>query len=75
MTQSIVVELNIDRERYLQYYRNGRETQVLAVASDGRRVRFPARILQPFVLHQGVHGRFRIDFDDQGRFRHIVQLR
>lgn len=75
MTQRIEVELDIGRDEYLHYYRGVGDIQVLATARDGRRVRFPARILQPFVLHDGVRGLFRIEFDQGGRFQRIVQVR
>jgi hypothetical protein len=37
-------------------------------------VQFPAGILQPFVLNDGVHGRFVVFFDAQGRFQSIERL-
>ncbi|NVK41984.1 MAG: DUF2835 domain-containing protein [Oceanospirillaceae bacterium] len=75
MTQHIELELHIAPEEYLKYYRGAADPQVLATARDGRRVRFPARILQPFVLHDGVRGLFRIEFDAAGRFQRIVRVR
>ena len=47
---------------------------VVAYALDGRRIQFPARILQPFVQHQGVSGYFRITFNQQGKFQSIARL-
>ncbi len=67
-------ELAISREEYLRHYQSQGRLQVTVIALDGRRVRFPAGILQPFVLHEGVHGRFVIHFDIQGRFRSIARV-
>lgn len=74
MNQKIEVELNISRDEYLRYYRSAGALDVVVTARDGRRVRFPARILQPFVLHDGVRGRFRIHFDARGRFLKIERM-
>ncbi|MEJ2064623.1 MAG: DUF2835 family protein [Reinekea sp.] len=35
---------------------------------------FPSRILQPFVTRQGIHGTFRIYFDQYHKFQRIEQL-
>ncbi len=69
----IDVELHISADNYLKLYQ-GVAKDVLAQASDGRKVRFPAQILRPFLLHEGIHGRFRILFDQQGRYQKIEKL-
>ena len=71
--QSLVVNLNIPADEYLRMYQ-GEVQDVLAYAVDGRRVRFPARILQRFVSREGVYGRFQIKFDKSGRFLKIARL-
>ena len=65
--QVIDVGLSISAEEYLLMYK-GVARNVLATAYDGRRVRFPAKILQPFVTRQGIQGRFSIRFSEDGRF-------
>lgn len=72
MAASIEVVLAISAEEFLALYQ-GAARDVVAIATDGRRVRFPARILQPFVTHQGVHGRFVILFDKDNRFAGITR--
>lgn len=71
--KQVVVDLNIPEEEYLRVYRGSART-VLAYSIDGRRVSLPANILQPFISHTGVQGRFRIRFDAQGRFSSIEKL-
>lgn len=73
MSQAIEVYLNINAKKYLLLYK-GVARNVLATSVDGRSVRFPAKILQPFVTRSGVNGRFLIHFSDDGRFSHIQQL-
>ena len=63
---AVEVELRIGADEYLKRYRVP-GAQVLVQSSDGRRVQFPATILQRFVTHAGVTGRFVIRFDDGGK--------
>lgn len=73
MTQTIEVSLSIPADEYVALYQ-GSVRDVVARARDGRTVRFPARILQPYVTHEGVHGRFMIRFDASNRFAGISRL-
>lgn len=59
--------LDITPERYLSYYQ-GRVSQVVATGKDGRRIQFPAQHLRPFVMHEGIHGYFELEFDAGHRF-------
>lgn len=63
----IIVRLSIDADEYLRVYQ-GVAQEVIAISEDGRRVRFPAAILRPFVTHDGISGRFAIEFDEAGKF-------
>lgn len=71
--QILIIELNISADDYLRYY-SGQIKSVNATAMDGRRVQFPASILQKVVTHMGVHGRFAIEFDSAGRFQSIHRV-
>lgn len=68
--QTLEVRLNISAREYLLLYK-GVARNVSALATDGRRVRFPASILQRFVTREGIYGLFVITFDQQGRFKAI----
>jgi len=59
--------LDISPEQYLRYYQ-GAASQVVAMGYDGRRIRFPASRLRPFVTHDGVRGEFELEFDAQNKF-------
>ena len=39
-----------------------------AMTDQGKRVRFPAGHLRPYITHQGIRGRFRLSYSDQGKF-------
>jgi len=71
--RSMNFSLSISQQQYQQYY-SGKIKFVVVTADDGRRVKFPADILQKLVTREGVHGRFRIDFDEQHKFKRIVRL-
>lgn len=70
---SVDIQLNISAQDYLYYYQQ-QGINVVARALDGRKIQFPARILQPFVQHHGVSGVFRIVFNADGKFQAIHRL-
>lgn len=69
----VVVNLAISADQYLAYYQ-GAVKEVVAPSIDGRTIRFPCTILQPFVTHNGIHGRFAISFDRNNKFKEIRRL-
>ena len=70
---SIVVELKIYPEEFQRLY-EGVAKDVHARTADGRRVRFPANILRPYVTHLGITGTFAIYFNDENRFHRIEKI-
>jgi len=68
--QTVTVRLNISPERFQAYYQ-GVVEYVVATASDGRTVKFPARVLRTFLTYQGVQGTFEITFDANLKFQAI----
>ncbi|QSP94139.1 DUF2835 domain-containing protein [Marinobacter salinisoli] len=71
--QQIDVDLSIGPDEWIKLYQ-GAAQDVHTRARDGRLVRFPARILSRFALHDGVQGSFRILFDEQGKFQSVQRL-
>lgn len=69
----VTVSIAISAQDYLAHYQ-GAVKEVVARCSDGRNIRFPSTILQPFVSHSGIYGRFVIRFDDANKFQHIRKL-
>jgi len=66
--------LVIPPERFESWYR-GRAREVITRSRDGRTLRFPARVLQPFVTHEGIRGTFEIEFDHRNRFVGIRRIK
>lgn len=71
--KAVVVSLSISAEKYKLMYQ-GVAQSVYTRTLDGRSVQFPAKILQPFLLRDGIKGVFRIAFDDQGKYQGIEKL-
>lgn len=67
------IDLDISADEFRLHYGHP-GVLVYARAVDGRSVCFPARLLQPFVTHGGVRGRFRIEYGADGRCREISRL-
>ncbi|MCG8315315.1 MAG: DUF2835 domain-containing protein [Pseudomonadales bacterium] len=72
--RSVQVSIHISKEEYLKWYQ-GSASSVMATTSQGKTVRFPASILQPFVTREGVSGTFSIIFDDNNKFKEIRRIR
>jgi hypothetical protein len=63
----LILDLHISAEKMLGYYR-GQVRTVRARATNGQTVQFPVSVLQKHVSTDGIHGRFRMEFDDQHKF-------
>ena len=59
--------LQISQQQYLQYYQ-GTANAVQVVSECGKRLKFPAVRLRPFLTHNGIQGRFRLTVDGNSRF-------
>ncbi len=68
------VSLTISSHKYLAYYKGVADT-VVTRAVDGRKVKFPARVLRPFLTHDGIDGEFVIRFNTHHKFIGIRKLR
>jgi len=66
----ILIDLTISAQDYLALYQ-GVAKDVVAKDHNGRTVRFPAKILRPFVTHNGISGSFRIEIDANHKFKKI----
>lgn len=66
--------LSIPAEEYLSYYK-GSARWVQVISSDGRRVRFPASALRPFVDEDGVDGTFEMMVDENHKLVKLRRLR
>jgi len=65
--------LGISSDEYLKYYQ-GNAKNVITTSIDGRNVQFPANILQPFLMHEGIYGLFSIRYDEKGKLIDIEKI-
>lgn len=65
--------VNLSAEAYLHYYQ-GSARAVIVMAEDGRRIQLPAGRLRPFLLKDGIHGRFEITLDENNKLTEIQRL-
>jgi hypothetical protein len=72
-SKTLIVDLHIPSEEYLRHYQ-GHVSQVSCTARDGRKVRFPSKILQKYVTHEGIRGTFAIHFDEHHKFVEIDKI-
>ena len=73
MSQSVTVDINISSDEFKKMY-EGSANMVSCVARDGRRIKFPAKILQPYLTHSGISGSFLISFDANMKFQSVDRL-
>ena len=70
----LIVDITITATEYLKYYQTP-SAVVSTLGSDGRRVRFPANILQPFVTHHGISGRLSLNLTNGQNFSRLQGCR
>ncbi len=73
LRQRYIVDLEISAKAMLRYY-SGAACAVVAHARGGKRVRFPAEILRPFVGHAGVRGTFALSVDKNHKLQRIERI-
>ena len=70
----LIVDLNLSSERFLAVYQ-GRARRVVAHCSDGRKVSLLAQHLRPFLTHEGIYGRFVLEYEESsGKLQSLRRL-
>ncbi|GHC25698.1 hypothetical protein GCM10010082_18340 [Kushneria pakistanensis] len=70
---SIDITLNLSAEQCRAHYA-GAADSIRTRTLDGRSVLLPSRVLHHIIGRDGVHGTWRVTFDDNGRFVSIRPL-
>ncbi len=70
----LIVDIAISRDEYLKWYQ-GAARSIVTHSRDGRKVRFPAQSLRPYVTHGGIQGTFAIYFDENNKLQGVEKLR
>jgi len=74
MNQLIRFSLQLSYDQYLQVYQ-GAAKNISVVATDGRRIAFPARNVQSFLTRKGINGYFEMELTAENKFICIKKLR
>lgn len=61
-----VLNLFLSADEYMRFYQ-GAARNVVATATSGQRVQFPANLLRPFVTRDGVSGLFVLEVDENNK--------
>ncbi|MDD3801699.1 MAG: DUF2835 domain-containing protein [Desulfuromonas thiophila] len=70
---ALTFELHLNTQQFLRYYQ-GQASQVVVICSNGQRLRLPAANLRYFLRQDGIHGWFRIHFDDNHKLIRLERL-
>jgi len=73
MDNVFYIQLDISTTEFQDYYANNVKN-VIAISNDGRKVQFPANILQKFVSHSGIQGLFKLTVDSQSKFQSMIKV-
>jgi len=65
--------LAISAEDYIRYYR-GSARHVVVKTDQGKTLKFPANLLQKHVTHDGIHGRFQLEFDQNNKVKALQKI-
>lgn len=73
MDNIFYIHLDISTTEFHDYYSNNINS-VITKSHDGRKIQFPANILQPFVSHTGIQGVFKLIVDKNSKFKSISKI-
>ena len=69
----LIIDLDLSAEKMLAYYR-GEVRSVRVRATNGQTVQFPVSVLQKHIAADGIHGRYRMEFDNQNKFVRLERI-
>ena len=67
------IQLDISTTDFHRYY-SQKINSVITTSHTGQKVQFPANVLQPFISHAGVQGRFKLVVDQNSKFKSIDRV-
>ena len=73
MDNIFYIHLDISTKEFQHYYANN-VNSVIAMSDNGKKIQFPANILQEFVSHSGVQGQFKLTIDSDSKLKSIDKI-
>ena len=65
--------LSLSSEKYMKYYK-GQASSIQVHSIDNKTVRFPASAIRQFLMHDGIHGLFEIQFDENNKLLQVIKV-
>lgn len=65
--------IHLSQQQFLRYYQ-GAAASIQVTSECGKRLRFPAARLRPFLTQNGIQGRFQLNVNSENRFLDLVKL-
>lgn len=65
--------ISLSSDQVLQFYK-GQADMLRARTEDGTSISIPFDIISRFVTHHGIHGRFEIRYNSNGKFQGISRI-
>jgi Protein of unknown function (DUF2835) len=66
-------QLSLSSDKYLAYYK-GKANSIQTRSIDNKKIRFPASAVRKFLSHDGIHGLFEIQFDENNKLIKIEKI-
>jgi hypothetical protein len=71
--QVIQFSLQLSYDQFLKVYQ-GMAKNVSVIASDGRRIAFPAGNIQPYLTKEGIRGSFEMELTIENKFISLKKI-
>jgi hypothetical protein len=71
--RSMRFNLSVSAEKYLAYYK-GHASSIHVRSIENKSIRFPANAVRKFLTHEGIHGLFEIQFDENNKLIQVVKI-
>lgn len=73
IAHSLRFQLSLSTEKYLKYYK-GQASCIQVHSLNNKTVRFPASAIRQFLMHDGIHGLFEIQFDKNNKLIRVEKI-
>lgn len=71
---TVTIDISLPAYQYQEMY-SGSKKFLVAMSRDGRRIQLPLSVFQRFVTHNGIHGTFVVEFDENRKLVDINKVR
>lgn len=73
LSKTLYFNIDVSHDEMLRYYK-GSVNQVVVTTADNTKIQFPIQFIKEYVRHDGIHGHFRIVFDENNKLLSLDKL-